>query len=109
MSSCLCTRPTNGMRLSYSFREDISPRSIPSGRSRTRNQLSTMVANRTWELRRNKGLDATFRYLIGAVFWKCAALPGQSIPTAEFPTPVRTYHLLREDDDWSFLADPVER
>src|SRR5256886_11527125 len=34
---------------------------------------------------------------------------GQSIPAAEFPTPVRTYHLLREDDDWSFLADPSER
>src|SRR5258708_2202670 len=31
---------------------------------------------------------------------------GQSIPTDESPTPARTYHLLREDDDWSFLADP---
>ena len=29
---------------------------------------------------------------------------GQSIPIAEPPTPARTYHLLREDDDWSFLA-----
>jgi hypothetical protein len=33
----------------------------------------------------------------------------QSAPAAEFPTPVRTYHLLREDDDWSFLADPAQR
>src|SRR6202046_4379394 len=34
---------------------------------------------------------------------------GQSLPTDENPPPARTYHLLREDDDWSFLAHPVER
>jgi len=34
---------------------------------------------------------------------------GQSVPTAESPAPARIYHLLREDDDWSFLADPSER
>ena len=33
---------------------------------------------------------------------------GQSVPTNESPPPARTYHLLREDDDWSFLADPAE-
>src|SRR5689334_10427099 len=32
--------------------------------------------------------------------------PGQSLPTNEPPPPARTYHLLREDDDWSFLAGP---
>src|ERR1700757_3537295 len=34
---------------------------------------------------------------------------GQSVPTDESPAPTRTYHLLREDDDWSFLADPGQR
>jgi hypothetical protein len=33
----------------------------------------------------------------------------QSIPINETPPPARTYHLLREDDDWSFLADTAER
>src|SRR5580658_2731154 len=36
-------------------------------------------------------------------------LQGQSIPPAESPTPARIYHLLREEDDWSFLADPTQR
>ena len=34
---------------------------------------------------------------------------GQSIPAAESPAPARIYHLLREDDEWSFLADPDKR
>ncbi|HWY68827.1 MAG TPA: alginate export family protein [Terriglobales bacterium] len=34
---------------------------------------------------------------------------GQPVPAAESRVPARTYHLLREDDDWSFLADPVQR
>jgi hypothetical protein len=32
---------------------------------------------------------------------------GQSVSDAESPAPARVYHLLREDDDWSFLADPA--
>jgi len=34
---------------------------------------------------------------------------GQSVPTVESPAPARVYYLLREDDDWSFLADPDKR
>jgi hypothetical protein len=34
---------------------------------------------------------------------------GQSVPTADSLAPARIYHLLREDDDWSFLADPTLR
>jgi hypothetical protein len=33
----------------------------------------------------------------------------QLVPVAESPVPARTYHLLREDDDWSFLVDPTKR
>jgi hypothetical protein len=34
---------------------------------------------------------------------------GQSTAINESPPAARTYHLLREDDDWSFLADPAKR
>ena len=34
---------------------------------------------------------------------------GQSISADESPAPARIYHLLREDDDWSFLAVPNQR
>ena len=33
----------------------------------------------------------------------------QSAANTESPPPAPTYHLLREDDDWSFLADYAER
>jgi hypothetical protein len=36
-------------------------------------------------------------------------LRGQVIPTAESSASSRNYHLLREDDDWGFLADPTQR
>jgi alginate export protein len=34
---------------------------------------------------------------------------GQSIPAGQSSAPSRNYHLLREDDDWRFLADFGER
>jgi len=34
---------------------------------------------------------------------------GQTIPANESPLPPPTYHLLREDENWSFLADSAER
>jgi hypothetical protein len=36
-------------------------------------------------------------------------LQAQSAPTNESLPPAPTYHLLREDDDWSLLADYAER
>src|SRR5260370_31700956 len=34
---------------------------------------------------------------------------GKSVRTTESRAPARSYHLLREDDEWSFLADPAQR
>src|SRR6266478_2913717 len=34
---------------------------------------------------------------------------GQPVPAAESPQSAPTYHLLREDDDGSFVAEPAER
>jgi Alginate export len=35
--------------------------------------------------------------------------PAQSTSAADSQVPARTYHLLREDDDWRFLADGTQR
>jgi hypothetical protein len=44
------------------------------------------------------------------LYLACAQLSqAQSNSAVESQAPVRTYHLLREDDDWSFLANPAER
>jgi hypothetical protein len=51
----------------------------------------------------------TFAILMLMFFASPLFLQGQSIPPAESPPPARIYHLLREDDDWSFLADPTQR
>src|SRR5260370_37817060 len=52
------------------------------------------------------------RMMIILMLMSFASLPlsrGQSVPTVESPAPALIYHLLREDDDWSFLADPAKR
>jgi hypothetical protein len=51
------------------------------------------------------------RLLVFAVMFLAGSLlsRGQSVPAAESPVQARTYHLLREDDDWSLLADPAKR
>jgi hypothetical protein len=41
--------------------------------------------------------------------WSPPLAHGQSTPAAESAAPARTYHLLREEDDWRFLADRRER
>jgi len=51
----------------------------------------------------------TFAILMVMFFASPLFLQGQSIPPAESPPPARIYHLLREDDDWSFLSDPTQR
>jgi hypothetical protein len=44
-----------------------------------------------------------FAILIVILLASPLILRGQSIPTAEPSALSRNYHLLREDDDWSFL------
>src|SRR5271163_2386494 len=41
--------------------------------------------------------------------WLLLVLPLSAQIQDESPAPVRTYNLLRENDDWSFLADPSQR
>src|SRR5260370_16356743 len=58
------------------------------------------------------GIKTKMRKLMILMVMSFATPPlsrGQSVPIAESPVPERIYHLLREDDDWSFLADPAKR
>ena len=47
--------------------------------------------------------------MVAACFAGPLLSQGQSAPNAESSEPTRIYHLLPEDDDWSFLADPAKR
>jgi hypothetical protein len=43
------------------------------------------------------------------LFFNVVCACGQSTSIADSPSPDRSFHLLREDEDWSFLADPKLR
>jgi len=47
--------------------------------------------------------------LVLTLFFNVVCACGQSTSIADSPSPDRSYHLLREDEDWSFLADPKLR
>jgi hypothetical protein len=47
--------------------------------------------------------------MLGVALLAAAPARCQSIPSANSDTPDRSIKLLREDEDWSFLADPAER
>src|SRR6266404_517823 len=108
--SYLRIRPTNEKPLSCSSPEDTSRKSTRLPRNRARKRLPTMVDEKKAALG-----TGTKRYMrtVAILMFMSFASPllsrGQSVPTAESPAPARIYHLLREDDDWSFLADPAKR
>ena len=50
-----------------------------------------------------------FTALTLTLFFNVYCAYGQSASIADSPSPDRSFHLLREDEDWSFLADPKLR
>src|SRR5260370_12003458 len=62
---------------------------------------------RTWD-ERNTEMRTIVIWIV-MCFVSSLLSQGQSIPINESPLRVPTYHLLREDDDWSFLSDSAER
>ena len=59
-------------------------------------------------MERPKSIRA-FTALVLTLFFNIVCASGQSTSIADSPSPDRSYHLLREDEDWSFLADPKLR
>ena len=51
----------------------------------------------------------TVAILVVTCLWSSPLAHGQSIATGTDEAQARKYHLLREDDDWRFLADQSER
>jgi hypothetical protein len=47
--------------------------------------------------------------LLLTLFFHALCVCGQTASTPDSPSPDRSIHLLREDEDWSFLADPALR
>jgi len=50
-----------------------------------------------------------FTALTLTLFFNVYCAYGQSASIADSPSPDRSFHLLRQDEDWSFLADPKLR
>src|SRR5262249_59960008 len=102
---------TNESPLSSSFPEDTSRKSTRSPRNSTREQVSTIVVENGGAALdiETKRCMRTLTIFIVMSFVSPLLSRGQSVPTPETPAPARAYHLLREDDDWSFLADPANR
>jgi hypothetical protein len=50
-----------------------------------------------------------FAALVLTLFFNVVGACGQSTSISDSPSPNRSFHLLRQDEDWSFLADPKLR
>jgi hypothetical protein len=61
---------------------------------------------RTWATKRYM---RTMVILMFMSFVSPLVSQAQSVSTPESPAPARMYYSLREEDDWSFLADPAMR
>src|SRR6266702_1666037 len=108
MSLFLRTRPTSEMPLLSGTREDTSQRSTQS----RRNRHTTDDADGRSSAAHGMTMTTQIRTVVILIVTSSVSSllsQGQSIPINESPPPARTYHLLREDDDWGFLADSGER
>ncbi|MGB9431590.1 MAG: alginate export family protein [Candidatus Acidiferrum sp.] len=59
-------------------------------------------------MQRPNSIRAVTALTLTLLFNVCCAY-GQAASIADSPSPDRSFHLLREDEDWSFLADPKLR
>src|SRR6202161_3010974 len=108
MSLFLRTRQASEMLLLSGFPEDTSLKSTRSRRNRTHYRRCEGRSSAAHGMTRKRQMRTVVIWTVIS-FVSSLLSQGQSIPIDESPAPARTYHLLREDDDWSFLADRAER
>src|SRR5262249_4278106 len=92
-------------------------RSLRSERDTSRSRFgsepgSSPIRRATCRIRgKMRDLMRSFAILLVWSFASAVLTLGQSIPAGEVhsPIPIPIYHLLREEDDLSFLADPAQR